>query len=224
MDDIEAGILEGLDVSGKDVAQLCCNNGRELLSVKNMGARRCVGFDGAPGFIAQARELAASGNINAEFVCTDVYGIPPSFNDSFDLVTITIGVLCWMPDLGKFFGVVNRLLKPGGVVFIYEQHPILDMIAPGKAGEPLEWELSYFTEEPYTEKEGLDYFGNTRYQAKPATSFSHTMSAILMAATRNGLGLSHFEEYPHHISNTWWNVEQAGVGLPMSYTLVMDKP
>ena len=59
LDEIETARLRALPVAGKDVAQLCCNNGRELLSVKNLGAGRCVGFDGAEGFLGQARELAA---------------------------------------------------------------------------------------------------------------------------------------------------------------------
>ncbi len=59
LDEIETERIQALGVAGKDVAQLCCNNGRELLSVKNMGAARCVGFDGAKGFIEQAREANA---------------------------------------------------------------------------------------------------------------------------------------------------------------------
>ena len=45
-----------------------------------------------------------------------------------------------------------------------------------------------------------------------------------MAGIENGLVVEHFEELPKHISNTWYNVEQAGLGLPMSYTLVLRKP
>ena len=32
--------LTALGVEGKDVAHLCCNNGCEILSVKNLGARK----------------------------------------------------------------------------------------------------------------------------------------------------------------------------------------
>src|SRR6266540_2015773 len=51
-------ILKQIDLEGKSVAQLCCNNGRELLSIKHLGAGRCVGFDISDNFIEQARELA----------------------------------------------------------------------------------------------------------------------------------------------------------------------
>ena len=66
---IETRHLQALKVAGKDVAQVCCNNGRELLSVKNMGAARCVGFDGAEAFLDQGRELAAAAGLDVEFVC-----------------------------------------------------------------------------------------------------------------------------------------------------------
>jgi len=223
LDEVETRHLEALGVKGKDVAQICCNNGRELLSVKNMGAARCVGFDGAQSFIDQADELAEAAGLEAEFVCTDVYEIDKSFKQAFDLVTITIGVLGWMPELDRFFSVLADLIRPGGALFIYEQHPILDMVEPAEADEPIVWELSYFNKEPYVESEGLDYYGGQTYDAKPATSFSHTLADIIMAGVNNGLAIEHFEEFPHHISNTWWNVEKSGIGLPMCFTMVMRK-
>ncbi len=222
-DPVEAERLEALGIAGKDIAQICCNNGQELLSIKNMGAARCVGFDGAQGFIDQGRELAKAAGLDIEFVCTDIYDIGDEYAVRFDLVTITIGVLGWMPDLNSFFAVVARLIRPDGALFIYEQHPILEMIEPGEAGEPIVWELSYFNKEPYVDTDGLDYFSGDKYTAKPATSFSHTMAEVIMAGIDNGLVVEHFEEFPHHISNTWWNVEESGIGLPMCYTLVLRK-
>jgi SAM-dependent methyltransferase len=223
LDEVETAVLNRLGLAGKAVAQLCCNNGRELLSVKNLGAGRCVGFEGAPGFVEQGRELAAAAGQDVDFVCGDIYDIDASYDAAFDLVTVTIGVLGWMPDLPRFFAVAARLLKPGGAFFIYEQHPILDMFKPGAAGDPIEWELSYFETAPYVETEGLDYYGGERYAAKPATSFCHTMAEVVMAGVGKGLAVESFEEHPHHISNTWYNLEAAGLGLPMSYTLVWRK-
>lgn len=224
LNEIETGILQSLGVAGKDVAHLCCNNGQELLSVKNLGAGTCVGFDGAEGFIEQARELAAAGNIDAEFVCTDIYEIDRQFDASFDIITITIGVLSWMPDLGAFFDVAGRMLRPDGAFFIYEQHPILEMYYVGKAGDPVDFEMSYFKTDAYVDNEGLDYYGGGTYDAKPLYSFIHKMSDIIMAGVDRGMSVEHFEERPEHISNTWYNVEAHEHRMPMSYTLVFRKP
>ena len=224
LDSLETLFLNTLGVAGKDVAQVCCNNGRELLSVKNMGAARCVGFDGAEGFLAQGRELAQAAGQELEFVCTDVYDIDDNYAESFDLVTITIGVLGWLPDLPRFFSVLAKLLRPGGALFIYEQHPILDMITPGDADAPLEWELSYFTKEPYQETGGLDYYGGETYVAKPLTSFSHTMAEILMSGIdeRSRRGKLRGVSAPH-FQYLVERGEGKAIGLPMCYTLVMRK-
>ena len=224
LDEIETEMLLTLQVAGKNVAQLCCNNGRELLSVKNLGAAHCVGFDGAEGFITQARALAKAGNIDCAFVCTDIYDIAPEHHRTFDLVTITIGVLTWMPDLPRFFGIADRLLRPGGAMFIYEQHPILDMFKSGTADDPVEWEWPYFTREPYIETTGLDYYSGGTYESEPLYSFTHTMSDVIMSGVDTGFAVEHFKERPKHISNTWYNVEHHEFKLPMSYTLVFRKP
>ena len=171
----------------------------------------------------QARELADAGGLDVEFILTDVYDMPEGYTDSFDVVTITIGVLSWMPDLERFVAIAGSLLRWGGALFIYEQHPIMDIIEPAAAGAPIVWELSYFNNEPYVETSGLDYYGGRAYDAKPVTSFQYTIAQVIMAGVNNGLVVEHFEEFSHHISNTWWNVEHSGLGLPMCYTLVMRK-
>ncbi len=221
--EVETEILLTLGVAGKDVAQVCCNNGRELISVKNMGAARCVGFDGAQGFLDQGVALAKAAGQDVEFHCCDANAIPTRYHNSFDLVIMTIGVLGWMPDIDLFIAGVAKLLRPGGAVFIHEHHPVLMMLEPGPAEAPVNWELSYFTKDPYVDDSGLDYYGGENYDATPNISFSHKMSDILMAMVNAGLTLEHFNERPDHISNVWWNVEQANIGVPMSYTLVVRK-
>lgn len=223
LDEIETELLKAIGLEGKDVAQLCCNNGRELISVKNMGAARCVGFEGTSGFVSQARELNTAAGQDCEFVEGDVYAIPAAFDADFDLVTVTIGVFNWMPDIDGFFAVAARLLRPGGKLFVYEQHPILDMIKPGGKDDPVEWAYAYFDAEPYKSDQGLDYFAGEPYASKQMFEFTHTLSDVITAGLNAGLRLEHFKEYPHHISNTWYNVEHQGPPLPMSYTLIMEK-
>lgn len=223
LNNIETTCLKALDIAGKDIAQICCNNGRELMSVKNMGAGRCVGFDGSAGFVEQARDIASKSKIECEFLCTDIYEISPAYYAGFDVVTITIGVLSWMPELDNFFAILFKLLRPGGALFIYEQHPVLDMIKPAATDDPVVWECSYFSKEPYVGTGGLDYYGGGKYESKPLYSFSHTMAEIIMAGVNTGMAVEHFEEHPDHISNDWWNVEKQGPELPMSYTLVLRR-
>ena len=66
-DFVEERVFARIGLGGKDVAQLSCNNGRELISCKKVGAGRCAGFDIADKFIAQGQALARAGGVEVEF-------------------------------------------------------------------------------------------------------------------------------------------------------------
>ncbi len=223
LDETATAHLRRLGTKGKNVAQVCCNNGVELLSCKSLGAACCVGFDGAQGFVDQGTELANAAGTDVEFVCCEVHDIPSEYHSSFDIVLITIGVLSWMPDMGRFFSEIAKLLSKDGVIFVYEHHSILLMLEPGQADDPVNWELSYFRDEAYIDESGLDYYGGESYEATPNASFSHKLSDIVMGGINSHLTLEYFEELPQHISNAWWNVEHSGIGLPMSFVMVFQK-
>ena len=221
--EVTVGRLKANGVDGADIVQICCNNGQELLSTKALGARRLVGIDGTEGFVAQGRELAAAAGIEAEFVVANIYELPEQYQGKFDIALITIGVLSWMPDLKRFFEIAAGLLRPGGVLLIHEQHPVIEMMEPGGKDDPVKFELSYFDETAYVDASGLDYYGFETYDATPNNSFIHKMSDVIMAGLGVGMTVQHFEELPNHISNTWYNVEAAGIGMPMSYVLEFRK-
>jgi SAM-dependent methyltransferase len=215
--------LMALGVDGKDVAQLCCNKGREILSVKNLGAARSVGFDQSGAFLAQARRLAAAGNLDCDFVEGDVYEIPADYDGAFDLVLITIGVFGWMPDLGAFFDVIDRLLRPGGALLVYEQHPIMNMFEPGDA-DPMKPVHSYFKAEPFEDHGAIVYDGTPDVPGEPQYWFVHKLSDIMSAGLERGLAVEHFREYPHNISSAEFDIyNEQGAQLPVSYVLVARK-
>jgi len=55
-DKTEIDLLQKVGLKGRNVAHLCCNNGSELLSLKNLGAAECVGFDISDQAILEARQ------------------------------------------------------------------------------------------------------------------------------------------------------------------------
>lgn len=215
--------LQAIGVAGKRVAQLCCNNGRELLSIKNLGAAACVGFDQSSGFLAQAEELAAAGPIECRFVETNVYDIPHEFDASFDVVVITIGVFGWMPDLGAFFDVINRLLRPRGYLFVHEQHPITNMFEPGNA-DPYALAESYFKAEPFVDDEIIVYEQELAAKGETSYWFVHTLADLITACLDRNLALVQFAESPTNISSDHFDVyANQAAQLPLSYTLTAQK-
>lgn len=228
LDEVELEALGRIGVAGKRVAQLCCNNGRELISVLKMGAAHGVGFDISDDFIAEARELAALSGVDCDFVRTDVLDIGREYDEAFDLLIITVGALCWLDDLQPLFAGVARMLRPGGHLFIHELHPFTDMMAvEGDEGYDADDRLkivrSYFEEKPWVDDDGLDYIGGTTYNAKTTISFSHTMAETISAIAGNGLVILELREYRQDIANSFADLEKYGM-LPLSYSLIARRP
>lgn len=227
LDEIEITVFESLSVKQKTVAQLCCNNGSELISVVKRGAASGVGFDISDEAIKEAILLGSLSNTNCEFVRTNIYDIDSTYFDQFDIVYITIGTLGWFDDLPRFFQVVSRLLRETGYLFIYEAHPFLDMLAlPQEEAYDAQAELkitySYFRRDPFIDNNGLDYIGNTQYEAKTTYCFPHSFSTIFSSVLENNLTLLDFQEYPHDISANFKYLEKYGM-LPISYILITQK-
>ncbi|MEZ5668029.1 MAG: class I SAM-dependent methyltransferase [Alphaproteobacteria bacterium] len=220
-------ILEALrrvGVEGKAVIQLACNNGRETVSLRNMGAARCVGVDAAEEFLAHGRQFAEAAGVadDVEFVCADIYDLPAALDGCFDIVLTTIGVVGWMPDIDAFFGVIRRLLKPGGRLVMEEMHPVLLMYEPNPATGVSTVAYSYFARQIWEETGGLDYYGGTAYAAKPCFSFMHRLDEILMAGLGNGLRLESFKELDYDISMFCSDLERSPTKPPLGFVMVME--
>lgn len=225
----ELSMLKELGIEGKDIVHLCCNNGLELMSLKRLGARRCVGFDISDEAIHDAKARAARFGMDVQFQRTSVYDIHEEFFHSFDLVYITIGALTWLPDLAMFFAMAAKLLRSEGRFFIYEQHPFAMVLPWDVAGlqDKVELANNYFYDEPQVFADGLDYYGNQSYEAPDTYEFMHTMSDILNAVAVNGFCLNSLHEYEHDISCGLDWVQKTGLRLPLSYILIaqlMAKP
>ncbi len=226
LDDIITAKLNEIGLDGKTIAQLCCNNGRELLSLINLGAKRGVGFDLSEAFINEANELKDISGLDCTFVETNVLDIGEEYRGKFDLVFITIGALCWIPDLSRFFEIVHDILKNGGDLVIYDSHPFIytlamegdDVYDPERPMSPV---YSYFKSDPWAEA-GLDYYGNIKYDASVHYSFTLKFSDTVNPIIQNGLAIRELREYPHDISNGFAHIENKKV-LPLSYMLHCQK-
>jgi hypothetical protein len=139
------------------------------------------------------------------------------------MVLITIGVFGWMPDLRAFFDVVARLLRPGGALLVYEQHPIMNMFEPGDA-DPMTPVHSYFKAEPFEDQGAIVYDGAQGLPGATQYWFVHTLGDLMSAGLEHGLALEHFREYPHNISSAEFDVYNGQEAqLPASYVLVARK-
>lgn len=220
-------ILKGEDLTGKTVAQFCCNDGREILSITRLGAKKGFGFDIAENMIASAKEDAKLLGINCEFIATDILEIDEvKFKEQFDYVFMMIGAVTWFKDLGVLFKKVTTCLKPGGKFVLHEIHPVTNMLAAQgednfDAKYPNLLSNSYFRTEPWIESSGMGYMCEASYESKTFYSYSHTLEAILTAIIENGLTLKTFKEYEKDLSEMFVLLDHTGI--PLSYIVVANK-
>ena len=67
-----------------------------------------VGLDFSPPAIAAARRLAEELGLQARFVAADIYEAPTAIVEphAFDLVFVTWGAICWLPDIRRWAEIV----------------------------------------------------------------------------------------------------------------------
>ena len=202
-DEVLVEKIEKMNISGKTIAQLPCNNGRELLSLMRFGAKEAVGFDISDVAIEEAKQLAEISGLNAKFERVNILEIDGKYDGFFDFIYISEGSLQWFPDLNEYFSVVSRLLKENGEILIFEMHPFAYFFENGYSPDNQNFDkmISYFDKRPYSYKDGIDYIGGVQYEAKDCYWFMHKMSDIINALLQNGITILEFNEYNLEMAN-----------------------
>ena len=221
LDEVEREIHASIGVEGKRVLQVCCNNGRELLSVLRLGAAAGVGVDLAEGNLEQGRRLARAAGLQERvtFVRGNALELSGDLG-RFDLAFLTVGALGWLPRLQPLFDGVARLLTDGGHLFLYEMHPMLDVF---EADTGTTFRRDYFAREPLAEEGGPDYFEPDKRIASSSYWFHHTMGDVIGGVLAAGLTLERFEEYGHDVSMVYRAFQDLPLRPPLSYALVARK-
>jgi SAM-dependent methyltransferase len=227
LDEIETAKLIDIGLHEKSVAQLCCNNGRELLSILRLGAKSGIGFDICDKAIEEAEQLVKATKQNCRFIRLDVYEISEEFTSLFDLIYISVGALNWLPDLEGFFRIVARLLRKKGHLLIYDVHPATNMLAVIGESEfnisnPYKIVNSYFEMGTKISTDGIDYIGKSVYDSAPGYEFNYKLSDLFKFLIDSGILIIEFAEYPHDISCLFGNIEDDNF-FPLSYILSGQK-
>lgn len=219
--------LKNHDLEGKSIAQFCCNNGRELLSIFSLGPSFGVGFDIADNMIAAANTTAKELNYNCKFVATDILDIDPCYHNTFDYIFVTTGAITWFEDLSAFFQQASLCLKQGGYLILHEMHPVTGMLPMEGEEEynsdcPNKLVYSYFRQEPWVENNGMGYMSDSSKEYHETFfSYSHPFADIFNAAIDQGLSIKKLKESDIDYSGSF--IKLSGKGTPLSFILVVQK-
>ncbi len=173
---------------------LQCHIGTDTVSLARLGAR-VTGVDFSPGALGVAHQLAGACGVEARFVESDLYDVPSALGRDFDLVYTGVGALCWLPDIAGWARVVAGLLRPGGRLYVRDEHPMLCTLFDAGAGDLLQVALPYFEGGP------LRWFQEQTYTDGPAVGspelyqWNHGLGEIVQAVIDAGLTVTALREH-----------------------------
>ena len=184
------GSLEGLDL-----VHLQCHIGVDTISLARLGAH-VVGVDFSGEAIAAASMLADRAGVDASFVQTSNEAAPDMLNRQFDVVYTSVGVLAWLPDLGSWARAIERLLKPGGLFFLYEGHPMVMTLQYDRTDDALVVTEPYFgSDEPQRSENGISYASEKPLANRTTYEWPHSLDEILSSILDAGLTIESFHEH-----------------------------
>jgi SAM-dependent methyltransferase len=202
-----SGRLNGIEetelppIDGKRVAHLQCHFGADSLKLAQRGAE-VVGLDFSAPAIETARGLADELGLadRARFVHADLYdalqAIPTPHQ--FDVVFVTWGAICWLPDIAGWAEIVAALLRPGGLLYLAEGHPtayVFDDATCSADGMPGLF-APYFSREPVVDTEGQDYVDpGARLVNATIYNWIHPLGDIVTSLIASGMTLDWLHEH-----------------------------
>ena len=219
---IELSELE--DISGKKLLHLQCHFGMDTLNWARLGAR-VTGIDFSDAAISEAKKLSDEMQLDAGFICCNIYDLKDHLNDQFDIVFTSYGVIGWLPDLDKWAEIIAYYLKPGGVFYIAEFHPVVWMFDD----DFKEIRYSYANREIIiTETKGT-YTDRDAPVTGKEYGWNHSISEVINSLTKHGLQLQSLHEYlysPYPCFNNVaetepgkWQVKGLENKIPMVYSV-----
>ncbi len=224
----EIELAEVGDVQGKRMLHVQCHFGQDTISWARMGAK-ATGTDFSDRAIEIARSLAAAESLDTRFICANTYDLPEHLDEQFDIVFTSYGVIGWLPDLKKWAEILARYVKPGGIFYMVEFHPVLWMMDD----EVRKIMYSYFDkgviayeESDYTDHEGKH--GTTKNYA-----WNHSLSDVITPLIAQGLTLEFLHEFDYSpydcfqnavsVGEKRWQVKDYEGVFPLAYSIKLRK-
>jgi SAM-dependent methyltransferase len=167
-------------VRGKRVLELGCGTGDEAIAFAQQGAT-VIGIDGSSDRIAAARAAADVAEVRLELRAGDLADLAFLRADSMD-AACSDGALAQIPDLGRLFRQVHRVLRHGAAFVFSLPHPFAlgaEIEPAGEGSLPIGRTFisrSYFDTSPI----------EVGTEDGPALVTRHTLSEVFTGLSRSG--------------------------------------
>ena len=216
------------DIKGKRILHLQCHFGQDTISLAREGAKT-TGVDLSDKAIQKAKEIAAECEVDANFICCDIFDLPNYLEGQFDIVFASYGTIGWLPDLNKWARIISHFLKPNGHFIFVEFHPVVWMFDDDfdKIG------YNYFNNGAMVETEEGTYADREAKINQEFVVWNHSMSDILNSLINNGLRIDSLEEYDYSPYNCFkhtvefepkkYRIKHLENKIPMVFSITANK-
>jgi len=221
------------NISGKEVLHLMCHFGLDSMCLARDYGANVTAIDISLPAIEAAVKLAKELNItNVNFIQSNLYDLPKNLQKkNFDLVFMTHGVLCWLPDLDTVMKIIATFLKEDGLYYLCDDHPFITMIQE-KEDKLIVEEPYFFTRIPSTSL--YSYAGDTPLTHPDQIEWSHSISSIINAIIKAPMKIQWLHEQPYtfwqrfqnpHIDNLgyWLPPEKFPILVPQMFSILCKK-
>lgn len=226
LNDIELNLLGA--IQNKSILHLQCHFGQDSISLARLGAK-VTGVDFSDKAIDAANQLAQDANVNATFICCDIYDLPNHLTEQFDIVFTSYGTIGWLPDLGKWAQGVSQFLKPTGKFVFVEFHPVVWMFDD----DFTKIAYSYFNTGPIVEIASGTYADKSADITQEYVMWNHSMSEVVNSLIQHGLEIKRLEEFDYSPYNCFshtievepkkYRIEHLGDKIPLVYAIMAQK-
>jgi SAM-dependent methyltransferase len=128
--------------------------------------------------ITLARHGARVTGVAVHLVEGDATDLPTDLSGRFDLAYATIGILCWIDDVGAWMRSVAGTLRPGGRLLLIDGHPLGRMV---DQVEPLVLGFPYENDGPHVYESTGSYAAATP-TATTNVLYAHSLGEVVTAA------------------------------------------
>jgi SAM-dependent methyltransferase len=223
-------------VGGLHILHLQCHFGRDTLTLAQRGAT-VIGLDFSPRAIAVARGLADELGLSdrARFIEADIYDAPTALNETFDLVFVNWGAICWLPDIRRWAEIVAHFIKPGGMLYLIQDHPCAEVFdnQPGIPGGMPGFSIPYFVGEALRFDHTSDYASPNVLRNTIRYEWIHPLGETITSLLKAGLTLKWlhehdsvpFQRYQVLVSDSRGMYHWPDKGwFPLSFSLRAERP
>lgn len=234
--------LPSASLEGLKLLHLQCHIGTDTLCWPRLGAAEVWGLDFSSTALEYAQRLADKANVDVTYVegdarfAADVPELAGHLG-TFDAIVTSAGTITWLPELDEWARSIARLLTPGGIFMIRDDHPLLsaldfsgtDIVSDYKSGSisSYDMDVTYVTDPDNESSE-------RRLAHTKNHNWSHDFQEIVEALTSAGLSIEALREdevaewqslpmLEFHSDDESWRMPAGLPRIPLMFSIVARK-